>query len=296
MSSWYVWASVGMYPETPGAPVLVLGAPIFAKAEIDVPGRPLVTINAPGASTSAYVRSVSVGGQATPDAWLSASLVDGQQSSATNIAFTLASSADTSWAAAAADAPPSYEAGTLQFPPGRVPATLVPTGPNLLGSAPTGQLDWQGPVELGVGPIPGAITPATTPQGASAVEWTEASAGPNSWIWADPQSNLTGGDYYQVSITLQGEGDVYLDFYDGQEDLTSEPLQLTSSPQTFTLDVQAPATANTHLQVRTATTGPIDLYASAANVQLLTVETKQMRGARHVPHQPLQILWKRVPQ
>ena len=147
---------------------------------------------------------------------------------------------------------------------------LAQAGPNLLGSAPTGQLNWQGPVENGVGSIPGILTPGvTTPQGASAVRWTETNAAPNSWIWVDPASQLTGGNYYQVSITVQGAGDVYLDFWNGQWDLTTGAVQLTSVPQTFTLRAWVPETADTHLQVRTAKAGPVDLYASAASIQLL---------------------------
>jgi putative alpha-1,2-mannosidase len=275
MSSWYVWASLGMYPETPGAPVLVLGAPVFPVAQFDVPGRAPVAITAPGASASSYVRGVSVDGQSTPDAWLPASVLDGGGSrpGPASVSFAMTATADTSWAAAPSDAPPSFQAGPLQFPPGRQPEVLVPTGPNLLGSTPTGQLDWLGPVENGVGSIPGTITPTTTPQGASAVEWTETSAAPDSWIWVQPSPNLTDGDYYQISITVQGTGDVYLDFYDGEEDITTDPVQLTATPVTFTLLAQVPATAVTDLQVRTATTGPVNLYASAASIQLLTPET-----------------------
>jgi putative alpha-1,2-mannosidase len=316
MSSWYVWASLGMYPETPGAPVLVLGAPVFPVAQFNVPGRPPVTVTAPGASTSSYVQGVSVDGRPTPDAWLPASLLDGlgsqpavsgsqpagpgsqpagpgsqpagpgsqpagpgsqpagpgSEAGGTRVSFTLSAAADTSWASAPADAPPSYQAGPLEFPAGRQPVVLVPTGPNLFGSTPTGQLDWQGPVENGVGSIPGTITPTVTPQGASAVEWTEPNTDPNSWIWVDPTTELTGDNYYQVSITVQGTGDVYLDFWTGQQDLTSEPVQLTSTPQTFTMQAEVPATADTHLQVRTASAGPVDLYASAASIQLLTAQ------------------------
>jgi hypothetical protein len=71
---------------------------------------------------------------------------------------------------------------------------------------------------------------------------------------------------------VQGTGDVYLDFWDGEQDVTTDPVQLTSAPQTFTLQAQVAATADTHLQVRTASTGPVDLYASAASIQLLTPE------------------------
>jgi hypothetical protein len=189
------------------------------------------------------------------------------------IRFSLTGTADTSWGSAAADAPPSYPAGPLTFPPGRVPETLVPTGPNLLGDTPAGQLSWQGPVENGVGAVPGTITPdVTTPQGASAVEWTETDAAPNTWIWVNPTADLTGGQMYQATITLQGSGDVYLDFYNGQEDLTTETVQLTSTPVTLTLDGEVPGDYSTPLQVRTAAAGPVDLYASGASIQLLTAE------------------------
>jgi hypothetical protein len=147
---------------------------------------------------------------------------------------------------------------------------LVPTGANLLGSAPTGQLNWQGPVENGVGSIPGTLNKGvTTPQGASAVWWAESSAAPNSWIWVDPASELIGGNYYEVSVTVQGTGYVYLDFWNGQNDLTTSPVKLTSTPVTLTLRAWVPQTQATHLQVRTFATGPVGLYASAASIQLL---------------------------
>jgi hypothetical protein len=276
MSSWYVWASLGLYPETPGTSVLALDAPIFSRAEFDVPGRPRVTISAPGASTSSYIQGVTVNGRPSQDAWLPGTVFGAAGASAagtTDIAFSLAGTANTSWGSAPADAPPSYQAGTLTFPPGRTPETLVPTGPNLLGAAPTSQLDWQGPVENGVGSVPGTITPdVTTPQGASAVEWQEADAAPNTWIWINPASDLTGGQMYRATITLQGTGDVYLDFYNGQEDLTTETVQLTATPVTLTLDVEVPSDYSTPLQVRTADAGPVDLYASGASIQLLTLE------------------------
>lgn len=278
MSSWYVWASLGIYPETPGTPVLALGAPIFPRAQFNIPGRPLVTITAPGATTSTYVQGVTDNGRPSRDAWVDGSMFGVAGSTAarpgpTHLAFTMTSTPDTSWGSAAADAPPSYPAGALRFPPGRVPETLVPTGPNLLGSTPSGQLNWQGPVENGVGSVPGTITPdVTTPQGASAVEWTETDAAPNTWIWVNPTANLAGGQYYQTSITLQGTGDVYLDFYNGQEDLVSESVQLTGTPQTLTLQGEVPDSYSTPLQVRTASAGPVDLDASAASVQLLMPE------------------------
>jgi putative alpha-1,2-mannosidase len=277
MSSWFVWSSLGMYPETPGAPVLALGAPIFSQAVIDVPGGRRLALSAPGASTSTYVHGLAVNDQPWTRAWLPASLLTGAdapsgQPADTTLRFTLGTSADTAWAAAAEDAPPSYPSGPLTFPPGRKPTILVPTGPNLLGDQPTGQLDWQGPVENDVGSVPGTITPATTPEGASAIHWTETDAAPNTWIWVDPPSQPPAGQSYQASVTLEGTGTVYLDFWNGQSDLTSQTIQLTSTPQTITVQGAVPAAAATHLQVRTGDSGPVDLYASALTLQVLTPE------------------------
>jgi putative alpha-1,2-mannosidase len=288
MSSWFVWASLGLYPETPGVSVLALGAPIFPQAVISLPGGHQVVMNAPGASTSTYVQSLKVDGKAWAPVWLPGSAVTGTadspatlapnwqggQSSTTRLDYTMGATANTSWGAAASDAPPSYSAGQLQFPPGREPTILVPTGPNLLGDTPTGQLAWQGPVENGVGSIPGTITPTTTPQGASAAEWTETNADPNSWIWVDPPAQLPAGQYYQGSITLQGVGAVYVDFWNGEQDLVSATVQLTDTPITLTVQGEVPDAADTHLQVRTADSGPVDLYASAASIQLLTPEVQ----------------------
>jgi hypothetical protein len=281
-----------MYPETPGVPVLALSAPIFSRVQFDLPGHQ-TSMTAPGASATTYVHSLSVNGKSWASAWIPGSLITGtgdspesnsaagsngaagsgsgtRHSDATSLAFTLSPTADQTWADAAADAPPSYPAGPLQFPPGRVPVILVPTGPNLLGATPTGQLTWQGPVENGVGSVPGTITPGATPEGASAVRWTETNAASNTWIWVDPAAQPTAGQSYQVSITLEGTGSVYLDFWNGQQDLSSATVQLTGTPQTLTLQGAVPSAAGTHLQVRTADPGPVDLYASAASIQLLT--------------------------
>jgi hypothetical protein len=253
--------------------VLDVGAPIFPNVALNVPHGHPVTLAAPGATTSTYVQSLNVDGRSWSDDWVPAGLVTGN-GGPTNLSFTMGSTPNTSWGAAAQDAPPSYEAAPLTFPPGRTPIVLVPSGPNLLGSTPTGQLAWQGPVENGVGSVPGTIAAATTPQGASAVHWTEPAAAQDTWIYVQPSTALTAKASYQVSITLQGTGNVFLDFYNGAEDLDSIAVQLTSTPQTLTLSGEVPsASTNTPLQVRTGDAGPVDLYASAASIQLLVPQT-----------------------
>jgi predicted alpha-1,2-mannosidase len=274
MSSWYVWSSLGMYPATPGTPVLTLGAPIFPHAVLQLAGGRHLTISAPGASTSTFVQSLSVNGRPSSKDWVSADALGGTGHSGGTLAYTLGATASPTWGTRAADEPPSYPAGPLKFPPGRKPTVLVPTGPNLLGAAGTGDLSWQGPVQNGVGSVPGTVAPTTTSTGASAIHWTETSAAPDTWIWVDPPTPLTAGQSYQVSLTLEGQGDVYVDFWNGQADLTSATVQLSSTPQTLTLQGAVPAAADTHLQVRTAATGPVDLEASAASIRLLVQQTE----------------------
>ena len=55
--------------------------------------------------------------------------------------------------------------------------------------------------------------------------WT----GANAHITCDPNPQLTAGQSYQASVTLQGTGDVYLDFWNGQSDLVGASLPLSST-------------------------------------------------------------------
>ena len=125
-------------------------------------------------------------------------------------------------------------------------------GTNILGGA-TGTLGWQGPFQNGVGSVPGTVVPGTTPDGASAVHWAMASAASDTWIQV-PVSQLVGGIAYEAAVTLQGTGNVFLDFYDGTRDNQSAPVTLSSTPQTLTLDVTVPAggTNTPQFQVRTS--------------------------------------------
>ncbi len=67
LSSWYVWAAIGLFPVTPGAANLSLASPLFPSVTITLPnGRRLVE-QAPGATASRpYVHALSVSGIARP--------------------------------------------------------------------------------------------------------------------------------------------------------------------------------------------------------------------------------------
>jgi predicted alpha-1,2-mannosidase len=135
MSSWYVWAALGMYPTTPGAPVLALGAPIFPVERVTLPGHQL-TVQAPNASDKGYVNQMRVDGQTHNQDWLPASdLVGGGDGKSTRVDIAISGTPNTKWATAAADEPPSYQAGPLTFPTGVVPAAVTTDPGNLIATA-----------------------------------------------------------------------------------------------------------------------------------------------------------------
>jgi putative alpha-1,2-mannosidase len=110
MSSWLVWAYLGMYPETPGAPVLVLGAPVFPEATLHLGNSHQVTIRASNASTQSYVQALEIDGKTWMKDWLPASLILGSTPSDLNThhSFTMSHSPNKAWGAAPADRPPSF--------------------------------------------------------------------------------------------------------------------------------------------------------------------------------------------
>jgi hypothetical protein len=142
-----------------------------------------------------------------------------------------------------------------------------PTGPDLL-TDPTAVGSWQGPFQNGVGSVPGSITMATAPGGAPAIQWSISNAAPQTWIQI-PMTNLASGTSYFATVTLQGNGTVFLDFYDGQVDNQSTAVTLGSQPVTLKLTATIPSgPLNTpQFQVRTGAQGPVNLLVSAASVQ-----------------------------
>ena len=104
MSSWYVWAALGMYPLYPGRSELVLGSPLFEEAVIDRPGG-RVTIHAKGAVMDApYIASMSVNGAANTKPWLPASFA----TSGGTLGYVLSKTPNKTWGTSAADVPPSF--------------------------------------------------------------------------------------------------------------------------------------------------------------------------------------------
>jgi len=141
MSSWYVWGAIGLYPVSPGAPVLAMSAPIFPEVQLNLPGHQL-TITAPGASDQGYISGLTVDGRSSDRDWLpAADLVGGGVGGAgwtgatTHVNAAISNTPDTTWAAAPNDAPPSYQAGALSFPTGSLPAQVTSSPSNLIATA-----------------------------------------------------------------------------------------------------------------------------------------------------------------
>ncbi len=108
MSSWYVWSAIGAYPETPGSATVALGSPLFPEVAIHLASGKTLTETAPQAADNApYVSNLTLGGRSWEHAYLPATVWT--RGGALN--WTLSSTPDTAWAAAAADAPPSSTSG-----------------------------------------------------------------------------------------------------------------------------------------------------------------------------------------
>jgi predicted alpha-1,2-mannosidase len=104
MSSWQVWAMLGMYPAIPGVGGYVLGSPTFPKVTISLAGGKTLVITGQGASATApYVQSLSVNGKPSTSSWVPwASVAEGG-----TLAFTLGTTPNQAWGAAMGDRPPS---------------------------------------------------------------------------------------------------------------------------------------------------------------------------------------------
>ncbi|MGD0749488.1 MAG: GH92 family glycosyl hydrolase [Acidimicrobiales bacterium] len=134
ISSWYVWAALGLFPVTPGSADLALASPLFPSVTITLPDGHRLVEDAPGAAASRpYVHAVTVtgvtrpvpqtsGGACTSSAtahstsgtwdlpWLPASVIE----TGGTLHDTLSSSPDPAWGSSPADSPPSP--GTAALP------------------------------------------------------------------------------------------------------------------------------------------------------------------------------------
>jgi predicted alpha-1,2-mannosidase len=112
MSSWYVWAALGLYPALPGRAELLVGSPLFPYTLIHRATGARIVIQAPEARSDApFVRALRVDGKDWSKPWLpEVFMEDGGE-----LVFDLSDEPDLSWGSAPKDAPPSLS-GELMGP------------------------------------------------------------------------------------------------------------------------------------------------------------------------------------
>ena len=166
-SSWYVWAALGAYPETPGSATSALGSPLFTAIAVHLGDGKTITETAAGAADDApYVQGLTLDGSTWSGAYLPADLF----SDGGSLDWTLGPAPDTTWGAAAGDAPPSNTAGLLPalgYETGGDPVVAAGSSATVtLGvqsmSGAGQQIDWTDSAPTGsgiaVGPPTGSLT------------------------------------------------------------------------------------------------------------------------------------------
>ncbi|RKT57229.1 GH92 family glycosyl hydrolase [Saccharothrix australiensis] len=180
MSSWYVWAALGMYPVIPGRAELVVNTPLFDEVTITRPnGKPIV-VKASG--TGEHVAELTLDGRAQTRTWLPESFA----ANGGTVEFRR-SVTPTTWGTGPADAPPSFrdgEVGQQGFvEPGRLVLPAGGTGAVTVGaqdfSGQGGKVGWsaQPPAGLTVTPAHGQVA---LPPGEKAGERVTVTVAPDA--------------------------------------------------------------------------------------------------------------------
>ncbi len=128
LSSWYVWAALGLFPVTPGLANLSLASPLFPSVDITLPnGRHLVERAPEAAASGPYVHALTVSGVRPPAARRPAAAPAAPPAAGSGTSpgcrpppsapagpcTTPCRARRRSWASSPEDAPPSYGTGQL---------------------------------------------------------------------------------------------------------------------------------------------------------------------------------------
>jgi predicted alpha-1,2-mannosidase len=109
LSSWYVFAALGLYPEVPGVGVLAIGSPLFRRAVLRLAGGRKLRIHATARrriplSQAPYIQAMRIDGHAYGRPWTTfCALGHGA-----TIAYRLGGSPNLAWGDSAAALPPSF--------------------------------------------------------------------------------------------------------------------------------------------------------------------------------------------
>lgn len=105
MSSWAVFAFMGLYPEIPGRAELVLGSPTFPSITVHRPAGDIRILAPASSPTNIYVQTLTLNNQPHPQTWLpeTFALHGG------TLNFTLTNTPNQTWGTHPGDDPPSFD-------------------------------------------------------------------------------------------------------------------------------------------------------------------------------------------
>ncbi|MCS7479246.1 GH92 family glycosyl hydrolase [Umezawaea endophytica] len=122
MSAWYVFAALGVYPQTPSRAELLLSSPVFPKTWINRGGK-TIRITTPNASPdNVYVQAAKLNGKSHTRSWLPESIVD----RGGDLTVDVGPTPNTAWGVA--DLPVDH-VPTAPTPVPNLPAACAPSGP-----------------------------------------------------------------------------------------------------------------------------------------------------------------------
>ena len=232
ISSWYVWAALGLFPVTPGSADFALASPLFPSVEFTLPDGHRLVEQAPAAAASRpFVHALTVSGVSHPAPqvpgcptspapgstagtwslpWLPATVIK----TGGTLTYTLLSSPDPTWASSPAASPPSFGAGQLPVVAFSVPSGAAsvaagqPTTVQIGAALAEGQaasVRWEAtsmPRGLAVSPSSGTLTLAPATGGPSA---TAACGRPFRFMQPLTVTAATPGSYsLRVALTTAG--------------------------------------------------------------------------------------------
>ncbi|MFC5959012.1 GH92 family glycosyl hydrolase [Streptomyces pratens] len=221
LSSWYVWAGIGLFPAVPGTSELVVSGPMFDRVTIDsADSRRRITLKSPGGDEARYVSSLKVNGRATTRSWLDERFTR----EGGTLDFRMARTPG-AWGTGAADVPPSYADGS----DARNNIGVTPDGRGNLGSLDLSDNSLSRERLAEAGAAPGA----TLPLGDTGVEftWPDTEPGqPDNWIPHGQRIELgavraTGVSFLGLATNGPAQGAAVVEYTDGSTQ--SVPVQFT---------------------------------------------------------------------
>jgi predicted alpha-1,2-mannosidase len=105
LSSWYVFAALGLYPEVPGVGLLAIGSPLFPQASVALAHRHHLTISSSG--NGPYIGGLKLDGRPYGKSWAAWCAL----SNGAHLGFQLERRPNRRWGTSAAAAPPSFAPG-----------------------------------------------------------------------------------------------------------------------------------------------------------------------------------------